>query len=53
VLSLFEEHCSIYVGTVEGARVFFFQDAQGRLLGGLRITAEDEVEWRRILEAEL
>lgn len=45
VLSLSEEHCSLYTGCIGADRAFFIQDANGALVGTLRLSPKDEQAW--------
>jgi hypothetical protein len=50
VLSLSEEHGSVYAGDREGVRLLFFQDANGSYLGCLRLSSQERETWSRNLE---
>lgn len=50
VLSLSEEHCSVYAGDEKGSRRFFFQDADGAHLGSLSLSSEEREAWLTRLE---
>jgi len=45
VLSLSEEHCSVYAGDCEGIRHLFFQDANGTYLGSLPLSSTEREAW--------
>ena len=52
VMSLMEDHCSIYAGETPGGRTFFVQDANGHLLAKLVLDATQRAEWRKRLGGE-
>ena len=51
VLSLSEEHCSVYAGDCEGVRHLFFQDANGTYLGNLPLSSAERESWLVELDA--
>jgi hypothetical protein len=51
ILSLAEEHATIYAGDRNGYRILFFEDASGQLIGSVKLTSEDRQHWLSILNA--
>jgi hypothetical protein len=49
ILSLNEEHASLYVGQGSGRWLLFVQGADGSLLGRLELTESDRERWLREL----
>jgi hypothetical protein len=49
VMSLFENHCTIYAADANGMRTLFVQRADGRLAGTLSLTAEQRQQWLAVL----
>jgi len=49
ILSLAEEHATIYAGDDAGYRILFFQDASGNPVGDVRLTHDDKRHWLSIL----
>lgn len=45
VLSLCEDHATIFAADADVRRVLFFQDSSGSLLGSANLTAEDRMQW--------
>lgn len=41
ILSLFEEHCSLYFGIRDDEKILFIQNAKGELIERLRLTNSD------------
>ena len=49
VLSLAEEHATLFIGNYSGRRTLFIQAHDGSLLETLMLSCEDVVRWRALL----
>lgn len=51
VMSLFENHCTIYAADAHGARHLFVQRADGSLLATVTLAPEQRAQWLASLDA--
>lgn len=52
VLTLFEQHGSIYTADCDDGRILSFENAQGESLGSFALTREDCLRWEALLFPE-
>lgn len=53
VLSLSEAHCTLYAATCGLGRILFWQDANARLIGTIRLDQQQCAQWHKRLEASI
>jgi len=50
VLSLAEAHCTLYVAKRHSERILFWQNAEAKVIGTIKLSEVEMVQWRKQLE---
>ena len=50
VLSLTEAHCTLYVAVCHSERILFWQNAEAKVIGTIKLSEVEMAQWRKQLE---